>query len=138
MSHRSYAAADEFLSNPYIKYEWLVYRLRKVFGQDSLAFQSQDFGFTLLLGVTQTGKDGKMKRCTVLVRRLICQHAFALPGEQGYGKECEIVGGKGHTVYDIAQKAEAIGRHKFIDETIDGMKLEFQKEDKECHELKVG
>lgn len=126
---RAFAAKDEFLSNPYHKYEWLVYRLRKEFGQDNVSFQALDFGFTLLSGISQVGPDLKRRRCVLLVRRLICQHPFKLPGEEGYMTECENAGAQGHRVYDIAQKAEEVGRHKFMDQTVDGIRKELGKEE---------
>lgn len=124
---RAFSAKDEFLSNPYQKYEWLVYRLRREFGQDNIAFQTQDFGFTLMAGITQLGPDLKKRRCVLLVRRLICLHPFKLPGEEGYGSECEDAGDQGHRVYDIEQKAEEVGRHKFLDQTVDGIREELAK-----------
>ena|SRR3990167_6674108 len=135
---RAFAAKDEFLSKPYQKYEWLVYRIGKVFGKENVTFQSHDFGFSLILGVTRTGEDGKLKRCAMLIRRMTCQHRFKFKTETGYGSECEDAGDKGHKVWDVEQKASEVGRHKFIDETIKSIKAVFEnKEENQCQEAKV-
>lgn len=132
---RVFAAKDEFLSSPWQKYDWLVYRLRKEFGQNNVEFQAQDFGFTLMVAVSQVGTDLKRRRCSMLVRRLICQHAFKLPGEEGYGRECELAG-ESHRIYDIEQKAAEVGRHKFLDQTVEGIRKELEKEEP-CQEVKA-
>lgn len=117
---------DVGLSNPYQKHEWIVSHIRKVFGKDSVEFAASNFGFTLYLAITKVGSDGKRKRTTLLVRKLSCLHRFKLLGEAGYGTECEDHP-KLHRTWDIEQEADKVGRHKFLDLTIDGLKKEFEK-----------
>ena len=123
---RAFAAKDDGLSNPYQKHEWIVYHLQKAFGKDNVEFVTTNFGFTLYLSVRKVDPDGKEKRTALFIHGVSCLHRFKLPVETGYGTECQD-NAELHKTYDIEQEADKVGRHKFLDMTISGIRKEFEK-----------
>ena len=104
---------DAGLTKPYQVFDWLIYHLRKRFGNESVKFVAHEFGYNVSIQISVKRKDGKFDIASFVVRRVECRHYFFFPGEEGYGEECEKNLGS-HSIYDIRVVADKMGRPTYL------------------------